>query len=303
MFAVYSLKNYWVADARLLLPHLANDWLVADLHVRRRESPEEDFFGLGPQSSIDDRSNYALHETLVSGALALQPIARFLMGGRVEYINPSIGPGEDSAFPSADQLFTPEEIPGLNEQPDFIHTQAFITYDYGDPPLDPKIGGRYRLGFSRFDDQDLSRYSFTRFDIDLQQYIPFLLRTHVIALRGLLSLSTADEGHEVPFYLQRTIGGAYTLRGYRSFRFRDRNFLLMQAEYRWDINALMSGALFYDAGKVAPRTSEIDFNDLASDYGIGVRVGTRNAGVKLRFDVAFGSGEGIRYLLRFDHVF
>jgi hypothetical protein len=291
-----------VAEARLLLPHLANDWLVADVHLRRRDSPEEDFFGLGPESEIENRSNYALRETLVSGALALQPIARFLLGGRVEYISPDIGPGTDNQFPSVDDIFSSAGLPGFDEQPDFVHTQAFITYDYGDPPLNPRFGGRYRMGYSRYDDQDLRSFSFNRFDIDVRQYIPFFLRSHVIALRGFLSLSDADDGHTVPFYLQNTLGGAYSLRGYRTFRFRDRNLLLMQAEYRWDINALMSGAVFYDAGKVAPRTSELDFGDLAKDYGIGFRVGARN-GVSLRFDVALGSGEGTRYLLRFDNVF
>ena len=58
----------------------------------------------------------------------------------------------------------------------------------------------------------------------------------------------------------------------------------------------------YDAGKVAPHRTELDFEDLESDYGIGVRVGTRN-GVSMRFDVAVGSGEGAKYLLRFDNVF
>jgi outer membrane protein assembly factor BamA len=201
-----------------------------------------------------------------------------------------------------DDIFSSAGLPGFDEQPDFVHTQAFITYDYGDPPLNPRFGGRYRMGYSRYDDQDLRSFSFNRFDIDVRQYIPFFLRSHVIALRGFLSLSDADDGHTVPFYLQNTLGGAYSLRGYRTFRFRDRNLLLMQAEYRWDINALMSGAVFYDAGKVAPRTSELDFGDLAKDYGIGFRVGARN-GVSLRFDVALGSGEGTRYLLRFDNVF
>jgi outer membrane protein assembly factor BamA len=300
--AGYSFKKYWDAEARVLLPHLANDWLVAEFRLRRRDAPQEDFFGIGPESAVEDRSNYGLLETLVSGALALQPISRFLIGGRVEFIHPRISPGEDSAFPSAEEIFPVEEMPGFEEQPNFIHTQGFITYDYGDPPLNPRFGGRYRLGFSRYDDQDLRTYSFSRFDIDVQQWIPFLLRSHVIALRGALSISDADEGHIVPFYLERTLGGAYSLRGYRTFRFRDRHLMLMQAEYRWDINAIMSGALFYDAGKVAPSSSDLNFNDLAKDYGIGFRVGTRN-GVSLRLDVALGSGEGTRYLVRFDNVF
>ena len=40
--------------------------------------------------------------------------------------------------------------------------------------------------------------------------------------------------------------------GFRRFRFRDRNLLLLQAEYRWEIFTAVDGAIFYDAGKVAP---------------------------------------------------
>ncbi len=300
--AAYSFKDYWFAEVRALFPHLANDWLVAEFRARRRSAPQEDFYGVGPDSSVDDRSNFALHETLVSGAAALQPISRFLLGGRVEYINPNIGSGTDSLFPSTDEVFTPADTPGLDEQPEFVRTQGFITFDYGDPPLNPVFGGRYTVTVNRYQDRNLDAYSFNRIDVDLRQYIPFLLRSHVIALRGYLSVSNPDEGHEVPFYLQPMLGGAYSARGFRSFRFRDRNLLLLQAEYRWDINALMTGALFCDAGKVARRQKDLDFEDMKSDCGFGVRFGTRQ-GVKMRLDLALGSGEGTRFLWRFDNVF
>ena len=47
---------------------------------------------------------------------------------------------------------------------------------------------------------------------------------------------------------------------------------------------------------------DLDFDHLESDYGFGLRIGS-TAGVVLRLDVAFGSGEGTRYLLRFNNVF
>ena len=139
-------------------------------------------------------------------------------------------------------------------------------------------------------------------DVDLQQYVPLVRDRRVIALRAFASSSDADAGQEVPFYYQRTLGGPDDLRGFRQFRFRDKNVLLLQAEYRWEIFTAVDGAIFYDAGSVAPRFEDLSFSDLESDYGIGFRFGTRN-GVFLRVEGAFGSSGGKHFILRFGHVF
>jgi len=104
----------------------------------------------------------------------------------------------------------------------------------------------------------------------------------------------------VPFYLLPTLGGSYSLRGFRSFRFRDRSLLLLQSEYRWRVNDFVHGAVFYETGAVGPQLS--DLGGLRRDYGVGLRAGSRN-GVAFRADVALGSGEGTRILIRFDNAF
>ena len=43
-----------------------------------------------------------------------------------------------------------------------------------------------------------------------------------------------------------------------ALRFRDDNLLLLQAEYRWEIFTALDGAIFYDAGKVAPHPRRPD---------------------------------------------
>ena len=64
----------------------------------------------------------------------------------------------------------------------------------------------------------------------------------------------------------------------------------------------VDGAIFYDAGRVAPRFGDLGFDGLESDYGIGFRFGTRN-GVFLRVEGAFGSSGGKHFILRYGHVF
>jgi outer membrane translocation and assembly module TamA len=46
---------------------------------------------------------------------------------------------------------------------------------------------------------------------------------------------------------------------------------LLQGEWRIIVNRYLDLAFFYDAGKVAPRTSDLDFKNLKDNYGIGLR--------------------------------
>jgi outer membrane protein assembly factor BamA len=138
--------------------------------------------------------------------------------------------------------------------------------------------------------------------VDLRQYISLLRNRRILALRGLVSLSDADAGAQVPFYYQRSLGGPDDLRGFHRSRFRDTHALLLQAEYRWEIITAVDGAIFYDAGKVASRLEDVDLRDLESDYGIGFRFGTAN-GVFFRVEAAFGSRDGRHFIFRFNNVF
>jgi outer membrane protein assembly factor BamA len=170
------------------------------------------------------------------------------------------------------------------------------------PLGNPRRGGRYAVTYYRYDDTERDLFSFNRVDVDLQQYIPLVRDRRVLALRARAVTTDADAGGEVPFYFQPTLGGPDDLRGFRNLRFRDRNILLFQAEYRWEIFTAVDGALFYDIGKVAPRREDFHLSDFERDFGIGFRFGTSN-GVFLRIEGAFGSSAGAHFITRFGHVF
>jgi outer membrane protein assembly factor BamA len=116
-----------------------------------------------------------------------------------------------------------------------------------------------------------------------------------------MALTDADEGNAVPFYLMPFVGGPETLRGFRERRFTDRNLLLFNAEYRYEIFAALDMALFFDAGMVAPRIEDLKVSRFETDYGIGFRFGTRE-NLILRFDIGLG-GEATRYFLKFGPAF
>jgi outer membrane protein assembly factor BamA len=84
--------------------------------------------------------------------------------------------------------------------------------------------------------------------------------------------SIVDDDDTVPFFLLPSLGSGRTLRAYETTRFRDRHSLLTSAEFRWIPNRFaMDMALFYDAGKVTNRREDLDFENLTTDWGLGVR--------------------------------
>ena len=304
--AAASLKGYFIAEGSLRFPGTQSESLYTwangpyvEVYARRRDSPQEDFFGLGPDSLEDNRSNFALRDTFVRVSPAVRR-GYLTAGVNLGYLDPSIGSGTDKSMPSTDEIFEPAEVPGLDTQPAFGVIEPFVEFATLDRAIEDRAGGRYRVTFTRYADRDLDQFSFNQWNVDLRQFIPFVHDTHTLALRAWASSSDPLDGDSVPFYLQPTLGGSRSLRGYRTFRFRDRSALLFQGEYRWRINEFVTGALFYDTGAVAPELGDI--GRLERDYGFGLRAGSRSA-VAVRMDVAFGGREGTRFLVRFDDVF
>jgi Omp85 superfamily domain len=299
--AIGSLKKYWLVEAKVAAPALAGGALFAEAYARRFDFPQEAFFGIGPSARRSDESRYQFANTVAGGTAGIRPRTWLSVGGRVERLAPRVDRGSGPGGALQDR-FSPAQIAGLLEQPEFNRYEAFLDVNYREPRGNPRSGGRYLVSYSMYDDRDLARYDFRRIDIDVQQYVPMFQQRRVIALRAKTSRSDADAGRQVPFYFQQTLGGPDDLRGFRQYRFRDRNLLLLQAEYRWEVFTAMDAAIFYDAGKVTATRDDVDLRGLEHDYGIGVRFGSDN-GVFLRVEGAFGSRDGKHLVLRFGNVF
>ena len=101
-------------------------------------------------------------------------------------------------------------------------------------------------------DQWLGAYSFRRLDVDLRQYLPFFSKQRVIALRAYTALTDSTTGRSIPFYLQPTLGGPDTLRGFRPFRFYDNNMMFFNGEYRFKVSSGLMAVLFAEGGEGFP---------------------------------------------------
>lgn len=300
--AQISTRGYQKYEAQATLPKLANGKITLDGLASYRNYSSLQYYGTGPDRPKDLRTNYRLEDTSINGIAAYAPFRYIKIGGAAGYLWTNVGPGTDDRFASAERVFTPAQAPGIDHQTNFLRTGVFAQYDYRDNPLGmAKSGGNYVFQYSWFHDGKLEQFGFRRMDIDMQQFIPFFNKTHVIALRAKATLTDTDQNQQVPFYLQPVLGGSDDLRGYRFFRFSDRNSMVLNAEYRWEIFSGLDGAVFADAGKVFPNRSMLNFHNLESSVGFGLRFNVQNA-TFLRIDTGF-SHEGFQVWLKFNDVF
>jgi hypothetical protein len=301
LWAAASIQRYWGLEARMTFPRLAGRKLHLESWVGHRDSPEENFFGLGPDSERENRSDYDLRSTYVGGLGGVRPVKPVLIGGGVEFIRPRVRPGRNDRFQNIEDLFPIDDLPGFESRSNFLRSSAFAEVDYLEP-RNARRGGRYRVDFSHYDDRTFNLHTFNRTDVDLRQFIGFFGDRRVLAARAFVSTSDISAGQIMPFYFMPTLGGNDTLRGFRAQRFRGPHAILLQAEYRFEIWSALDAALFYDAGKVANRRSDLDFSNLESDYGFGFRFNTREA-IILRVDAAFGSQDGKHLHIVFGGIF
>lgn len=296
-----SIKGYQKYDLQFGLPGFARNRLFLDFYSVHHNYPGINYYGPGPDSKKDSRSNFRLEDTAVDLALGARPFKYFSLGATGGKLFMNVGPGGDRRFVSTEKVFTPAETPGIDQQAYFLRYAGFAQFDYRDNPGGPRSGGNYLAQYGRYVDQTLGRHSFERLDVELQQYFPFFNKRRVIALRGKTALSSPDAGKTVPFYLQPVLGGSDDLRGFRPFRFYGDNLLVVNGEYRWESFSGLDMALFADAGKVFQRHSQCNFHDLESSVGFGVRFNVHN-NVFLRIDVGF-SHEGFQVWFKFNNIF
>ncbi len=296
--AQVSSRAYEKYELEAIFPKLAKDKLLIDLIASHRNFKGLNYYGNGPQSRRTGRSNYQLEDTSFDAILGVSPTRYWKLGTSNGALLTNVGRGRDSRFISTDRQYSPNVTPGIDQQTDFLRASVFSQIDYRDNPLGAKSGGNYVIQHSWYHDMDRGRFGFRRLDVDLEQHIPFLNRTRRLVLRAKGTFTETDNNKQVPFYLQPIVGGSDDLRGYRFFRFTDRNAVVYNAEYRWEIFSGMDGALFFDAGKVMPRRSLLKLSDLETSAGFGLRFNARNA-TFLRLDVGF-SQEGFQIWFKFD---
>jgi len=158
-----------------------------------------------------------------------------------------------------------------------------LIYDKRNNPLNPCIGSYLETSFQYFDTTIKSNYKFTSFIFDARKYNTFFKK---LIWNGNAYFLFAKG--EAPFRMLATIGGARFLRGYYKGRFRDKNMVVLQQEFRMPVYKWFGLAVFGGVGSVAKKITYFPKNEIHYNYGVALRIiVNKKENTNLRLDYGF----------------
>ncbi|SEW52395.1 BamA/TamA family outer membrane protein [Chitinophaga arvensicola] len=161
----------------------------------------------------------------------------------------------------------------------------FIIYDSRDFIPNAYKGMYARLGYKNFPAFLGNTAAFSGWELQVDNYIP-LWKKAILATDVYGQSFTSN----VPWTLMAEAGGSNRLRGYYEGRFRDKNYLAVQAEIRQRIYGRNGAAVWIGAGNVFPDINAFRFNQTLISYGIGYRWEFKKR-VNIRLDYGMGKDQ------------
>lgn len=258
-----------------LLPELWWDhesWLVTG-QISYYRFPDS-FFGIGNDTRPENEERFLFNTFSTRFDLRRRITGPLFVGLRQELQAHSV------EEPAPNGFFARGGIPG---QEGGVRSGAgpMLILDSRDNTLATHSGLYYLASLVTFQPWTGSDYAYTRFILDARHYYTWRER-HTLAVQLYASLADGD----VPFQAMALIGGRTLMRGYFEGRFRDRNLLMAQAEYRlmpliWRFGVVA----FATVGEVAPTMREFRWERLHWTVGAGLRFALNPAErIHLRFD-------------------
>jgi hypothetical protein len=292
VIGLYSIRNYKRFEASLSSPgHAAGRLDVRGL-AGWRDATQVRYNGLGIDSPPGKDVAFRMQQAYAGAELTVKPGRRFVVKTGAILEDFTLKDPMGGLIPLED-VHTAVTAPGLGVSPTYLHFGTSAAIDSRPAADYARRGGLYEISHHRYVDTG-GTYGFDRLGARVVQHIPILRETWVISLRGQLQTSV-DADDQVPYFLMPALGGGNTLRGYNTFRFRDRHSALASGEFRWIVNRMaFDMALFYDTGMVASRIDQLALRDFVSNVGVGARLHTP-ASTPLRVEVAWG-GEGVHLI-------
>jgi hypothetical protein len=290
--AEYSIHHYKLLQTRFQSRSYGFMGAVISARVRWQDAPRLALYELGADSP-NARALYGERKTEYSAAVMLSPTTLTRVSGGLGYERFTEDDGRLDLSEDEHLSIVPR-LPGIGQQPHFVHAFAAAGVDTRPSGDASRRGSRANAAIHRFIDRSDTGFSFSQFVLEAEHLIPVAHEHGALSLAGNLWTTT---GANVPFFLMPTLGGGDYLRGYRTYRFRDRDAAVVTAQFQWGVHQYADAVAFVDAGIVAPRLSAIRPSAIPVTQGIGVRVHTPKKTV-FRLDLA-RSVEGFQLLIGF----
>lgn len=301
----YGNNVYFQTGTEIGLEKIAGTDFFASGLVQYEKRFQEDFFGIGPDTSKGDGVSYEIETTTLAGKAGYEFSPSLRATAHLKYRNINVGESDDKGKGQIGQ-FGPNRLNGFSG--DRILTLAGeLKHDTRDFTDAPTKGGYQQLYFGYNEGVGDSQARYLTYRADVAQYLKVGSDRRILALRGLVNVQDEFNGGYVPFYDLSKLGGygtmpqlSETLRSYNANRFTDKNLLLFNIEYRyaiWEYKELQLDAVpFFDFGQVFGEWSRFQMKDFNESYGLEFRVYVARTGL-LNISLAHGD-EGTNFFVR-----
>jgi outer membrane protein insertion porin family len=275
-------KNYQIAITE---PYFLDRPITAGIDLYKRRLEYQTFAGQNIIGYVDDR----LGVSFTTGV----PVSRFsrvflnYAYEIVEISNPE--PSGDPFDPTIQTVFNPLLLEQTGERQESRLTPSLV-YNTVDNPYTPRAGMKVAATFQVTGGPLGGTLNFFRPDLEVIRYFPHLRKT-ALAVRGQIGWVKpfSDTAHinpvtgrnELPFYQRFYMGGENQIRGYnlRTVGPRDSTglavggdkYLVMNAEYYFDVFGPLRTLLFFDAGQSYLESESFDFSKLRTSAGVEAR--------------------------------
>ena len=281
-----SLNNSRLLRGTAAAPELWRGKLQVEANAQWMDVRGVSFYGYGQDAARTARERFDYTPMELGANLTVKPV-RFvsLTAG---YTAMEFDTHRETAH------FSDAEAAGLDRKLTYDIMRGTMMFDWRPAAGYSTRGGFYRAAFERNKESAGLPFSFSSQEYEVVQQVPLVREQFVLAGRALMTVTQADEGHDVPVIMLPYLGSGSALRGFANRRFTDRNRMLLSGEYRWRPSRYVDMALFVDAGQVARDRRDFDLDLFDVAWGIGARFHGPNFNA-LRLEVARGR-EGIRLI-------
>ena len=276
---LYSLKKQFVTAINGA-EYFSKEKYILNEQFSYSSFPDK-FWGLGKYTKGREGENYDFQQFYINLHL-LKHVGNNLFVGLL--------------FEFQDLLKVRYDAGGLFDQENVVGKTPYIvsglglsfTYDKRNDAFAPDKGTFAQFYFNHFDSYLGSDYKYTNLVLDYRKYIR-LYKKNVLALQAY---SFTNLGDSIPLRSLASLGGANSMRGYYAGRFKDKQQLVLQSEYRMPVYKRFGAVVFLSMGDVGNTPTDFALPDFKYSFGGGVRFAlNKSEKMNLRLDYGIGQGK------------
>ena len=243
------------------------------------------FFGIGNDTPESNEENYTSRKFSFDAVLYKNIFSHMNAGPAIR--------AEDGSIreTGAGGLLAPGFLPG-SKGGTLAGIGLVANWDSRDNTIAAQSGSLYQITTLVYSSSFGSDYDFTDVQIDARTFFE-VVPGQILAVQGAAEFI----GGTPPFYRMAAFGGQNLLRGYFDGRYRDKNSVALQAEYRLPVWWRFGMVGFVGAAQVADKAGQFGLKRFWYAGGLGIRFAWNpEERVNLRLDYGVGKNSSGMYI-------